>query len=80
MLTRSRPAYAVGDNRGLSPVIVAHELEAGGVDEIAVAVRHEGARTRQERRAVGVGHDEEAVALDREIGDGGRVVEDALLG
>src|SRR6185312_7566528 len=53
---------------------------ARGVDQMAVGVGDEIARTREVGRAVGVGDDEEAAAIDREVGGGCGVLEDAVLG
>ena len=66
---RLQAAEAVGDGaRRAVRRVVAHQVEAGGIDQPAVAVRHERAGARQERIAARILDDEEAVAIDGEIG------------
>ena len=77
---RLEAAEAVGDGaRRAVRRIVAHQVEAGGVDQPAVAIGHERAGAGQERRAARILDDEEAVAVDGEIGGGGGVFQVALL-
>ena len=77
---RLQAAEAVGDGaRRAVRGAVAHQVEAGGVDQPAVAVGHERAGAGQERIAARILHDEEAVAIDGEIGGGRRVFQVALL-
>ena len=66
---------AVRDNGGGTVgEIVAHQIEAGRVDQIALAIRHKGAGAGQEGRTPGIGDGEEAIALDCQIGRRRRVL------
>ena len=72
---------AVGDDAWRAPrQVVTHQLEAGGIDEIALGVPHERPSAREKGLSAAVGDDEETVAFDGEIGGGRRELEGALLG
>src|SRR5690606_36361667 len=79
-LHRLEACKAVRDRAGNAVlVIVAHELEAGGIDEATFTVRYERAGARQEWLAVAVLDDEKAVSVHSEVGTGGGVLDRAGL-
>ncbi len=73
-LTLVRPSNPVDDDGRVDAglVFVAHQREAGGIDQIALAVRNEGAGAGQIFLTVGAFDDEEAATVDRQVaGRGG---------